>query len=174
MKNIFKMMCVLSLATLAACNAKNAADSWVGGAGNPPAEKVANQPLQGSMSGSSWVLSRAVGKVQPDGMLMISISGNGEVINCSYSSPFKPGVLFTVPMKVAEYDFDMLRPNEGYGVTWVYTDAKSSIQNSFSDTAHISITSVTADHLGGGLSAKFMDPSSPGNLNGLFEAVICP
>jgi hypothetical protein len=76
-------------------------------------------------------------------------------------------------MKVAEYDFDMLRPNEGYAATWVYTDEKSVIQNIVSDMNHLSVTSVTQDRLTGGLSAKFLDPSSPGTLNGLFEVTIC-
>lgn len=173
MKIFLKLAFFISLTSLTACSVSTNTPPLQGFPENK-VEKISNQPLQGMMNQSAWMMTRAVGKVQSDGLLMVSISGNGEVINCNYSTPLNPGLLFSIPMKIAEYDFDMLRPNEGYPVTWVYTDIKSHVQNSFSDMAHLSITSVTTDRMIGGLSAKFLDPSSPGFLNGVFEITICP
>ena len=172
MKAIFKFVLCLSLTALAACTAEDVSPLFKGGLGSKP-EKISSQALQGTMNGVPWSMTRAVGKIQQDGMLLVSISGNGEVINCNYSMPLKPAVLFSVPMKVADYDFDMLRPNNGYAITWVYTDVQSQIHNVVSDMALISITSVSADRMIGGFSAKFLDPSNPGALNGVFEITIC-
>ena len=116
--------------------------------------------------------NKAVGRIQTDGSLLVSISGNGEVIDCNYTTPLKPGLLFTVPMVVGEYDFDMLRPDQGFAITWAYK-LNNEYNNIVSDMNHISITSVTYSRFQGGLSAKFLDPSNTGTMNGKFEVTIC-
>lgn len=174
MKSIFKLLLVLSVGYLAACSVD--ADVAPIGLGNESlGSKPANikdQAVQGSIGGVSWVSSKAIGVVQADGSLMVSIAGNDEVIDCNYTMPLKPSLLFTIPMAVGEHDFDMLVPNKGYAVTWSYKSG-SVYHNIVSDMVHISVTSVSHTRLLGGLSAKFLDPSNSGLLNGKFDVTIC-
>lgn len=172
MKTILKLVCAFSLLGLAACSVSGGSDVIPFFGGIADLEKISSAPLSGTMGGNTWTISKAIGVVQPDGMLQVSIAGNGEKIDCNYKIPNKPGLLFTVPMKVANYEFDMLREG-GYAVTWVYSDSQSRFQNVFSDKNSISITSVTADRMQGGLSAKFFDPSYSGSVSGTFEVTIC-
>lgn len=173
MKTIYKLLLSLSLCGLAACEVSSDSFTPVGAdsIGSKP-QKIAAQPLQGTIGGVAWKIAKAVGVIQPDGMLQVSMSGNDEVINCNYTLPLKPGVLFEIPMKVANHEFDMLRPNSGHAVTWVYTK-NSGFMNVVSDMVNISITSVENDRVVGGLSAKFLDPAHAGTLNGTFEITIC-
>lgn len=173
MKTILKTVIALSLIALAACK-NSGGDSpvmAVEGLGQKP-EAVINQPLQGQINGVSWVSTKALGVIQPDGKLQVAVSGNGELISCNNTLPKNAGVLFSVPMTVGEYDFDMLRPDQGYAVTWVYRDTQG-YNNVFSDMAHVVIQSVDANHMVAGISVKFLDPSNKGTLNGVMDITIC-
>jgi hypothetical protein len=136
----------------------------LGGCSSSESETIVETPLSGKVGGQSWTLQ--VGTT--DAFLSDDTSFAASLYAMSYTpcvdnEPFTtPHVLLSVPRKPGDYDLSL-----GQSVTFAFGDS----ENLISTKGKITVDSVTATTITGGLVAHFNDGN---DVNGQFQATICP
>lgn len=158
---IQRLSVLVFIAFLAGCGAQQ----------EPEKKELPDGRAGGQLGGTGWAMASAI-FYNENGKLDITISGEGDSINCANSTPQKNHLSFLVPPQVGRYEFDLTKPSSA-PVFFVFRQGQK-VEMKIAKQSLIQIDSISVNRIQGRLVAESSGTGSlSGSVSGSFEATLC-